>query len=83
MPMGANPAKLAPKIAALHEQCRSASRPVPEAITFASLDLGDLGATRANLEELSSIGVTRVVHGHRFEDPAEYRAAARALSELA
>ncbi|MEE2777350.1 MAG: TIGR03619 family F420-dependent LLM class oxidoreductase, partial [Acidobacteriota bacterium] len=46
MPMGADVGKLAPKIAQLRDMCHEASRPTPEAITFAALPIADQVAAR-------------------------------------
>lgn len=80
MPMGADAEALRPAIVALREAAAKAGKPTPEVVALTRLPLADRARTRAELERYAAVGVTRVGHAWRYEDTAEFSAAAEALA---
>jgi probable F420-dependent oxidoreductase len=80
MPIGATADALRPAIVALREAAAKAGKPEPEVIAVTRLPLGDLARTAELLQEYAAVGATRVVHGWRYADAAEFAAAADHLA---
>lgn len=84
MPMGADPDALRAPIAELQRRCAEAGRPAPRVVAMGRLPLEDPPRARAQLAELSQIGVTGVVHGgERYADAAGFARTAERLAGLA
>lgn len=79
MPMGDDPAKLAPAIGELAELFAAAGRPAPEVVALTSL--GDLAALPDRAGALAAVGVTRLVLAWRYADANEFRQAAETIAE--
>jgi probable F420-dependent oxidoreductase len=83
MPIGADPQKLRPHVERLQALARQAGREALEVAAMTALPLDDLDRSRQQLRELGDIGVSRVVHGARYDDAVEYRRQVDALGKLA
>jgi probable F420-dependent oxidoreductase len=81
MPMGGDPAKLAPQIARLRELAASAGRPAPEVVLLTALPAGDPPEALARAHALREAGVTQLVLGLRYADESAFRAALDPLAE--
>jgi probable F420-dependent oxidoreductase len=73
MPMGGDPARLAPQIAELRERAVAERRREPEIVLMTSLPVGDPEAAVEQAGALAAAGVTRLVHGWRYAGPEEFR----------
>ncbi len=82
MPMGGDPAALAGPIRELQAGAAAAGRPAPEVVAVTRLELADLERAAEQIAKLAEVGVTRVVHGFRYAEPAPFLAAAGALGRL-
>jgi probable F420-dependent oxidoreductase len=82
MPMGADPEKLRPHAERLRALAAEAGRPPLEIAAVGALPLADPPRARAQLAALAALGVTRVAHGARYADTAEFAANADALAAL-
>jgi probable F420-dependent oxidoreductase len=82
MPMGADPEKLRPHAERLRALARQHGRGPLEIAALGALPLGDPPRARAQLAALAEIGVTRVAHGGRYTDAADFAATAEALTAL-
>lgn len=82
MPMGGDPAALAEPIRELHAGAAAAGRPAPEVVAATRLELADPERAAEQIARLAEVGVTRVVHGFRYAEPAPFLAAAAALGRL-
>jgi hypothetical protein len=82
MPMGADPAKLAPAIEKLHALAREAGRPRPEVAALGGLPDNDPSAAADRLHALAEIGVTRFISGGRYSEASEFRAQVEALCDI-
>ena len=83
MPTGAGDvAQLAPAIGDLRKRFADAGKPPPEIVLVSSLPLADAARARDKLAELAAAGVTRVVHGWRYADAAEFARAAEQIAAL-
>ena len=82
MPMGADPAKLAPAIEKLHALAREAGRPTPEVAALGGLPENDPSAAADRLHALAEIGVTRFISGGRYSEASEFRAQVEALCDI-
>lgn len=72
MPVGADPAKLAPQIAELRELFATAAKAPPEIVALASLPLHDRRRAEDHARSLAAAGVTRLVHAWRYGDATEF-----------
>ncbi|MGI9331600.1 MAG: TIGR03619 family F420-dependent LLM class oxidoreductase [Gammaproteobacteria bacterium] len=79
MPMRSKPAELRPRIEQLRTAMEAAGKPPPEVVLLTSLHLDDPPRALAQLQEMSDVGVTRVVHAWRYADAAEFACAADRL----
>lgn len=82
MPIGKKPEELAPKIRELRDEARRAGRSEPEVVTFASLPLDGATEARELVSAYEEAGVTRLIHGLRYEEAGPYRKAVEALARL-
>jgi probable F420-dependent oxidoreductase len=82
MPMGADPEKLRPHAERLRALAQERGRPPLEIAAVGALPLDDPPRAREQLAALAQIGVTRVAHGARYADAAQFRANAEKLAAL-
>ncbi|MBW2244461.1 MAG: TIGR03619 family F420-dependent LLM class oxidoreductase, partial [Deltaproteobacteria bacterium] len=82
MPMGGNPAQLAPRIERLRELERDAGRTPLEIIVLGGVALDDPTRAREQLAELSELGVTRLAQGIRYEEPNAFLEKIQVLAAL-
>lgn len=80
MPMGADPAKLAPQIRELRQRFEDAGKPAPEVVALASLPLDDHDAAVRRTAALAAAGVTSVVQSWRYGDAREFAGVAEMLA---
>jgi probable F420-dependent oxidoreductase len=83
MPIGADPAKLAPHVATLRRLFAEAGKPAPELAVLGGLHLADPPRAADEIAALRALGATRVVFGAgRYASAREFGAQAEALAEL-
>jgi probable F420-dependent oxidoreductase len=82
MPMGADPEKLGPPIAALRRRAAETGRAMPEVVAMGRLPLGDPPRAADRLGALAALGVTRFVYAGRYDDPDGFAAGAERLAAL-
>jgi alkanesulfonate monooxygenase SsuD/methylene tetrahydromethanopterin reductase-like flavin-dependent oxidoreductase (luciferase family) len=82
MPMGNDPEKLRSDIEQLRTETARAGRPTPEVALITGLDLDDVERGVAQVEAFAAIGVTRIVQGFRYQEPAPFLAAASKLARI-
>ncbi len=82
MPMGSDPAKLAPHLATLRRLFAEAGKPAPELAVMGGLHLADPPRAADELAALAALGATRVVFGGRYADAREFATQAEALAKL-
>jgi len=83
LPGAGDPEVLRPAIAALRAQAAAAGRPAPEVAVLTELPLDDPKAAAARLAAFADVGATRVAHGWRYADAAEFaRGGALGLASL-
>ena len=82
MPMGADPATLAPPIEQLRREMAAARKPAPEVVVLTSLALDERDRAVEQIRRLGEIGATRIVHGWRYADVAAFARAADQLRGL-
>jgi probable F420-dependent oxidoreductase len=83
MPMGSDPDGLRPLAAALRDQAAAAGQPPPEIAVMTILPIGDLPAARDVLARFAEAGATRVIHGSRYADGAEFAAMLEGVARAA
>jgi alkanesulfonate monooxygenase SsuD/methylene tetrahydromethanopterin reductase-like flavin-dependent oxidoreductase (luciferase family) len=79
MPIGVDPDGLRPLAARLREEAAGAGLPPPEIAVMTTLPTGDPSAARDLLARFDAAGATRIVHGARYADGAEFRVMLDAL----
>ncbi len=73
MPMGGADAEpLRAPIGELRTAAAAAGRPVPEVVMLTTLAVDDPPRAAEQVRALADVGVTRVVHGWRYPDPAAF-----------
>jgi probable F420-dependent oxidoreductase len=82
MPVGADPATLAPVIADLCAQAAASGKPRPEVVAMTALPLDDRARATDRVRAFAAAGVTRLVHGSRYPDAAAFAQAAHALAAV-
>jgi probable F420-dependent oxidoreductase len=82
MPIGGEPAHLAPSIERLRALAAEAGRPTPEVVAMTILPLDEPAAARARVAAYADAGVTRIVHAAGRYDLDGFRRAADALGAL-
>ena len=80
MPMGRDPDAIRPAIEQLRELAAAAGKPAPEVVMLTSLPVDDPPAAAARARAFADVGATRVVHGARYADAAEFARVADVLS---
>ena len=81
LPMGGDPAKLAPDIASLRELSAEAGKTAPEVVLMTGFPIDDAAAVADRVRTLADAGVTQIAFGTRYADAAEFRLAMDALAE--
>lgn len=82
MPMGGDPAQLAPRIERLRQLEKDAGREPLEIIVLGGVALDDPPRAREQLAELSELGVTRLAQGGPYDEPREFVKRVEALAAL-
>jgi probable F420-dependent oxidoreductase len=82
MPMTRGADELAPRVRDLRRLAREAGRPEPEVIALTGLDLRDPAHAAEQVRAYADAGATRVVHGARYRDAAEFRRTADVLARI-
>jgi len=82
MPMGSDPEKLRSDIEQLRTETARAGGSTPEVALITGLDLDDTERGVAQAEAFAAIGVTRIVQGFRYQEPAPFLAAATKLARI-
>jgi probable F420-dependent oxidoreductase len=82
MPGGGDPEQLRPLIAQLRDMMAAAGKRSAEVVLLTRLPLDDPLRARARAQAFADAGVTRLVHGSRYADEAEFRRACDALAAL-
>ena len=83
MPIGLKPSALAPHAAALRQLFAAAGRSAPEIAVMTRLPLEDRARTADLAHEYREAGATRLVHGSRYADVAEFARQVDSLAESA
>jgi probable F420-dependent oxidoreductase len=83
MPIGAKPTELAPHVARLRELFRAAGKPAPEVAVMTRLPLEDPGRAADLAHAYREVGATRLVHGSRYADAAEFSRHVESLAQTA
>jgi alkanesulfonate monooxygenase SsuD/methylene tetrahydromethanopterin reductase-like flavin-dependent oxidoreductase (luciferase family) len=82
MPIGADPAALRPQVARLQALAAAAGRGPLEVVCMTRLPLEDPAAARERAAAFAEAGATRLVHGFRYAEAAEFARAAESLAAL-
>lgn len=82
LPMGSDPAELAPKIERLRGFEKEHDRGALEVVAMGGLPLGDPSRAQDQLAELAELGVTRFAIGGRYADADEFRGVAETVRKL-
>ena len=80
MPMGAEPAKLEPRVRELRELFAAAGKRAPEIAALTSLRKPEPVEMVERAQALAAIGATRIVFAWRYADEAEFQRAAEILA---
>jgi alkanesulfonate monooxygenase SsuD/methylene tetrahydromethanopterin reductase-like flavin-dependent oxidoreductase (luciferase family) len=83
MPIGLDPAALAPLAAELRRRAAAAGVPAPEIAAVTTLPLEDAVRARERLRLYAEAGATRVIHGARYADLDAFRALLEGLAAAA
>lgn len=83
MPMTGDPEALREPVARLRALFSAAGKPEPEVVPLTQLPLEDPGRAEAQLQALSELGVTGIVHAGRYADGAEFASLVDGLAALA
>ncbi len=83
MPIGLRPEQLGVPVADLRARFASAGKPAPEIAVMTRLPLEDPARAAGFARAYRDAGATRLVHGNRYADAAEFGAQAEALARLA
>ena len=79
MPMGLDAETLRPLAEDLRGRMQKAGKPAPEIVVGATLALNDPPRAAAQAQAFAAAGATRIVHGWRYADGAEFARAAATL----
>jgi hypothetical protein len=79
VPGAGDPEMLRAPIADLRAQAAAAGKPAPEVAVLTELPLRDVDAAAARVRGFADVGATRVGHGWRYADAAEFTNAANTL----
>jgi hypothetical protein len=83
MPIGTRPEQLGAPVAELRARFAAAGKPAPEVAVMTRLPLEDPARAAGIARAYAAAGATRLVHGNRYADAAEFRAQAETLAGLA
>ena len=83
MPIGTKPAELAPQVAELRARFAAAGKPAPEIAVMTRLPLEDPARSAELARAYREAGATRLVHGSRYADAAEFSRHVEALAQSA
>jgi alkanesulfonate monooxygenase SsuD/methylene tetrahydromethanopterin reductase-like flavin-dependent oxidoreductase (luciferase family) len=83
LPVGLPPDVLRAPVAELRTAAAAVGVPPPEVAVMTSLPLDDPAATRERLAAYADAGATRVIHGARYADLAEFEAVVDRLARAA
>lgn len=72
IPMGLPPDQLREPVAELRRLFAAAGKPAPEIVAYTRLPIDDTGRAREVLAAYAEAGATRVIHGVKYKDAAEY-----------
>ena len=70
------------KVADLNTQMSAAGKPAAQVIPLTSLPLDDPARAEAKLQSMHKMGITGVIHSHRYADAEEFSRTADQLVEL-
>jgi len=70
MPIGLDPAALAPLVRQLHDEAARAGKPAPEVAAMTRLPLDDRARARDLVARYTEAGAARVIHGSQYDDEA-------------
>lgn len=73
LPMGGEPAKLAPDIERLRELTAEAGKPRPEVVLMTAFPVDDAAAAADHVSALADVGVTQIAFGTRYADAVEFQ----------
>ncbi len=82
LPMGADPAKLAAPMRQLAALAAEAGVATPTVVAMARLPLADAPRACDQLDALTELGVTQVIHADRYLDAEAFRSIAARLADL-
>jgi probable F420-dependent oxidoreductase len=82
MPMGLDPEALRPLADDLRARMQKVGKPAPEIVVGTTLALNDPLRAAEQARAFAAAGATRLVHGSRYADAAEFKRAAATLSEV-
>jgi probable F420-dependent oxidoreductase len=82
MPTVSDVETLGPTIADLNTQMSAAGKPAAQVIPLTSLPLDDPARAEAKLQSMHKMGITGVIHSHRYADAEEFSRTADQLVEL-
>jgi probable F420-dependent oxidoreductase len=82
LPIGTKPAELGAHVATLRALFAAARKPEPEVAVMTRLPLEDLAHAREIARAYDDAGATRLVHGNRYADAAEFAAQAEKLARV-
>lgn len=82
MPQAASAGDIREAVARLQEMMAAAGRPPAEVVVLTSLPLDDVSAAVDAARQFAAAGATRLVHGWRYADAAEFARAAERLVEV-
>jgi len=81
LPMGGEPAKLAPEIAKLRELTTEAGKPTPEVVLMTAFPIDDAPAVADRVCALAEVGVTQIAFGTRYADATDFRKSMDSLAK--
>jgi probable F420-dependent oxidoreductase len=83
LPIGLDPERLRPQVAALREQAAAAGVESPPVAVMTTLPLDDPSAAADLVRRYAEAGATRIIHGARYADASAFRARLERLAEIA
>lgn len=82
LPTSGDPVELGPAIAQLTTVMAAAGKSAPQVVPLMALQLDDPARAAAQIEELAAVGVTGLIHTHRYQSSAEFAKTAELLASL-
>ncbi len=80
--MGREPESLRPAIGELRALAERSGRAAPEVVVMTGLPLADPERAIERARAWAEVGATRIVHGSRYADAAEFARAAETLGKV-